>query len=223
MQERNTSLIHNFLNTGSVNESTSLFHYDTGYTHGYFSHPDFVPFFIDEFTEEERNASIVACGGASASQACIFDFLATGDKALADSSGSEQSTFDTESATAGEKRLFLFLNIFLSNNLSATVYFSQRMMYNYHNLKNILLENETPFIELEGDGQILVEVNKSVELKFNASDDEAFSYQVLQQPSTGFSFNDSNGVAIWTPPDSSVVNIRYSQINVFCGDPIQCS
>lgn len=122
-----------------------------------------------------------------------------------------------------KKRLFLFLNIFLSNNLSATVYFSQRMMYNYHNLKNILLENETPFIELEGDGHILVEVNKSVELKFNASDDEAFSYQVLQQPSTGFSFNDSNGVAIWTPPDSSVVNIRYSQINVFCGDPIQCS
>lgn len=87
---------------GSVNESTSLFHYDIGYSHRDFSHPDFVPFFIDEFSEEKRNASIDACGGASASQACIFDFLATGDKALAESSGSEQATSESENAAAGE-------------------------------------------------------------------------------------------------------------------------
>ena len=84
-----------------MNESTSLFHYDNGYSHQEFSHPDFVPFFIDEFSEEKRNASIDACGGASASQACIFDFLATGDRALAASSGSEQATSDTENAAAG--------------------------------------------------------------------------------------------------------------------------
>jgi hypothetical protein len=83
-----------------------------------------------------------------------------------------------------------------------------------------LSDNETPFIELEGEEQILAEVNKSMELKFNASDDGTFSYQVLQQPTTGFSFNESNGVAMWTPTDTSVVNIRYSQITIFRRDLI---
>ena len=90
-----------FFHLGSVNDSTSLFHYDIGYSHREFSHPDFVPFFIDEFSEEKQNASKIACGGASASQACIFDFLATGDKALAASSGSEQATSDSENAVVG--------------------------------------------------------------------------------------------------------------------------
>lgn len=104
----------NFL-AGSVNESTSLFHYDIGYSHRDFSHPDFVPFFIDEFSEEKRNASIDACGGASASQACIFDFLATGDKALAESSGSEQATSESENAAAGEIS-FTYREMFIISN-----------------------------------------------------------------------------------------------------------
>lgn len=98
-----------------MNESTSLFHYDIGYSHRDFSHPDFVPFFIDEFSEEIRNASIDACGGASASQACIFDFLATGDKALAESSGSEQATSESENAAAGEIS-FNYREMFIISN-----------------------------------------------------------------------------------------------------------
>ena len=97
-----------------MNESTSLFHYNIGYPHQEFSHPDFVPFFIDEFSEEKRNASIDACGGASASQACIFDFLATGDRALATSSGSEQATSDSENAAAGMSSFISEIFFFLS-------------------------------------------------------------------------------------------------------------
>lgn len=68
-----------------------------------------------EFSEEKRNASIDACGGASASQACIFDFLATGDKALAESSGSEQATSESENAAAGEIS-FNYREMFIISN-----------------------------------------------------------------------------------------------------------
>lgn len=51
-------------------------------------------------------------------------------------------------------------------------------------------------------------VNQPIELKFNASDDGTFVYQVLDQPGTGFSFDGSSGVATWTPTDTNVVNIR---------------
>uniref|UniRef100_A0A8W8NDF3 Fibrillin-1 n=1 Tax=Magallana gigas TaxID=29159 RepID=A0A8W8NDF3_MAGGI len=170
--ERN--IYTNFGQKWSVNESTSLFHYDIGYSHRDFSHPDFVPFFIDEFSEEKRNASIDACGGASASQACIFDFLATGDKALAESSGSEQATSESENAAA---------------------------------------DNETPNIELQGDGPIVATVNQPIQLKFNASDDGTFVYQVLDQPGTGFAFDGSSGVATWTPTDTNVVNISVTAVD----------
>lgn len=51
-------------------------------------------------------------------------------------------------------------------------------------------------------------VNQPIQLKFNASDDGTFVYQVLDQPGSGFSFNGSSGVATWTPADTNVVNIR---------------
>lgn len=51
-------------------------------------------------------------------------------------------------------------------------------------------------------------VNQPIQLKFNASDDGTFVYQVLDQPGSGFSFDGSSGVATWTPTDTNVVNIR---------------
>nr|XP_022292249.1 mucin-4-like isoform X6 [Crassostrea virginica] len=172
--ENERKIYYNFGQKWSVNESTSLFHYDIGYSHQEFSHPDFVPFFIDEFSEEKRNASIDACGGASASQACIFDFLATGDRALAASSGSEQATSDSENAAA---------------------------------------DNETPNIQLDGEGPIVATVNQPVQIKFNASDDGSFTYQVLDQPDSGFDFNNNSGVAIWTPTDTNIVNISVTAVD----------
>lgn len=51
------------------------------------------------------------------------------------------------------------------------------------------------------------EVRKPVEIKFNATDDGQYTYKILQQP-LGFSFNNTTGIATWTPPDASVANIR---------------
>lgn len=96
------SLINStFRSIGSVPENTSIFQYDTGLSHSDFHHPEFLPLFIDEFSEEKRNRSKVACGG-SENQACIFDFLATGDKSLAMSSGSEASTSKLAAKTIGK-------------------------------------------------------------------------------------------------------------------------
>lgn len=67
------------------------------------------------------------------------------------------------------------------------------------------LENEAP--EITGDSQVNAEVRKPVEIKFNATDDGQYTYKILQQP-LGFSFNNTTGIATWTPPDASVANIR---------------
>ncbi|XP_062579994.1 protein eyes shut homolog, partial [Saccostrea cucullata] len=72
-----------------VNEE-SIFHYDKGLTNKDFSHPEFEPLFLDETNEEALENAKKKCG-VNPSQACIFDYLATGDIALAGSSGTEET------------------------------------------------------------------------------------------------------------------------------------
>lgn len=93
--------------TGAVNETTSIFHYGSGLSHRDYSHPEFVPFFVDEYPEDQRNASREACGGDSASQACIFDYLATGDKALALSSGNTDTSNKQDLVNIGNVSIYL--------------------------------------------------------------------------------------------------------------------
>ncbi|XP_048727704.2 mucin-4-like isoform X2 [Ostrea edulis] len=165
-------IYNNFGQFWVVNETTSIFHYGSGLSHRDYSHPEFVPFFVDEYPEDQRNASREACGGDSASQACIFDYLATGDKALALSSGNTDTS-------------------------------------NKQDLVNI--ENQPPFID--GEEVIHAEVNKTVQIQFNASDDKGYTYQVLNQPPTGFSFDNITGVATWTPNDSNNAQISITVVD----------
>ncbi|XP_078330906.1 uncharacterized protein LOC111125451 isoform X2 [Crassostrea virginica] len=162
----------NFGQLWTVNDTTSIFHYASGLSHRDHDHPDFVPFFVDEYPEDQRNASRAACGGDSATQACIFDYLATGDKELALSSGNTDTS-------------------------------------NQADTRNI--ENEPPFID--GDEVIHVEVNKTTRIRFNASDDKSYTYQVLQQPSAGFVFNNLSGEATWTPTDTNVTSISVTVVD----------
>lgn len=87
--------------TGSIDSDTSYFHYDTGLSHANYTHPEFVPFYIDEQPQDKVNRSREVCGGASASQACIFDYLATGDESLAKSSGDDAATSASDTASLG--------------------------------------------------------------------------------------------------------------------------
>lgn len=72
---------------GTVNGSNSLFNYTDGKTYADYTHPDFVPIFIDEFPTDEVDKAKEICGGQHASTACIFDFLLTKDEAVGKSSG----------------------------------------------------------------------------------------------------------------------------------------
>uniref|UniRef100_A0A8W8N521 Fibrillin-1 n=1 Tax=Magallana gigas TaxID=29159 RepID=A0A8W8N521_MAGGI len=164
-------IYENFGQLWSINSNTSYFHYDTGLSHANYTHPEFVPFYIDEQPQDKVNRSREVCGGASASQACIFDYLATGDESLAKSSGDDAETSARDTAT---------------------------------------LENESP--QISGDSQINAQVNRSVELKFNATDDGTFVYRIIQQP-PGFSFNNNSGIARWTPQDDSVTNISITVVD----------
>jgi hypothetical protein len=69
--------------------NSSLFHYKTGLTYQNFSHPEFIPVFLDEVEDEALNSAKAKCG-TNPSQSCIFDFLATGDITLASSSAQEE-------------------------------------------------------------------------------------------------------------------------------------
>ncbi|XP_065942268.1 uncharacterized protein [Magallana gigas] len=69
----------------------SLFYYEKGLSYQNFSHPEFQPIFLDEVDKDKLDIAKEQCG-SNPSQACIFDYLATGDIALAQSSGKEEAS-----------------------------------------------------------------------------------------------------------------------------------
>uniref|UniRef100_A0A8W8N7V2 Fibrillin-1 n=1 Tax=Magallana gigas TaxID=29159 RepID=A0A8W8N7V2_MAGGI len=80
----------NFGQKWLVNED-SLFYYEKGLSYQNFSHPEFQPIFLDEVDKDKLDIAKEQCG-SNPSQACIFDYLATGDIALAQSSGKEEAS-----------------------------------------------------------------------------------------------------------------------------------
>ena len=60
-----------------------------------YSHLDFEPIFLDEVDKETLENAKTKCG-PHPSQACIFDYLATGDLALAASSGTEEAAAQSD-------------------------------------------------------------------------------------------------------------------------------
>nr|XP_022296650.1 mucin-like protein [Crassostrea virginica] len=77
-------IYYNFGQLWSVG-NRSLFKYNDGLSHINFSHPEFQPIFAEE--DARLDDAKTKCGGTKASKACIFDYLATGDIKLAESSG----------------------------------------------------------------------------------------------------------------------------------------
>ncbi|XP_055997519.1 uncharacterized protein LOC125645547 isoform X2 [Ostrea edulis] len=82
-------IYYNFGQFWSVNEKSTLFHYDDGLTYRDFSHPEFVPLFTDEVDKNRIKEAKEKCG-SNPSNACVADYLATGDIKLAKSSGNKE-------------------------------------------------------------------------------------------------------------------------------------
>ena len=84
-----------------VTPNESIFYYEPGKSASDYALPEFEPFFLDEVDSETLANATIECGGASASQACIFDFLATGDISLAEQSGQIDAQSNETNAMLG--------------------------------------------------------------------------------------------------------------------------
>lgn len=82
-----------------MNEN-SLFYYEKGLSYQNFTHPEFQPIFLDEVDENKSENAQKICG-SNPSKACIFDYLATGDIALAESSGIEEASAQSDITIIG--------------------------------------------------------------------------------------------------------------------------
>ena len=91
--------------TGMVMPSESIFNYSNGKSASDYSDSSFEPLFIDEVDPAKLANATAECGGASASQACIFDYIATGNKALAQQSGQTDAHSNQTNAALGKCRL----------------------------------------------------------------------------------------------------------------------
>lgn len=78
----------------------SLFYYKKGLSYQNYTHPKFQPIFLDEVDKNKLENAKTKCGSNS-SQACIFDYLATGDIALALSSGIEEASAQSDKTIVG--------------------------------------------------------------------------------------------------------------------------
>ena len=81
-----------------------------------FAHPEFRPIFLDEVPAATRQAADDLCGATNV--ACVYDYVATGSTAIANSSkATADSAAERESVTRESVGICLFLlgsSIFLS-------------------------------------------------------------------------------------------------------------
>ena len=87
---------------GSVND-LSLFQYDDELSFKNFTDPEFVPMFTDEVDTGKLNEAKQKCGSNS-SKACIADYLATGDIALAEISGEKEQVSKSDIKIIGKRK-----------------------------------------------------------------------------------------------------------------------
>lgn len=88
--------------TGAVTSDSSVMRYEPREGPHNYSHPEFVPLFLDEQPEEIRNLAKTKCGD---NLACQFDYFATGSNAFAMDSKIFQEDADKEKEALSEYRV----------------------------------------------------------------------------------------------------------------------
>ncbi|CAL1534458.1 unnamed protein product, partial [Lymnaea stagnalis] len=78
-------IFENFGKQWEVDATNTIFSYREGEGAADYSHPEFIPLFKDEVDESDLSAAKEKCGE---NDACIFDFLATGDATFAENTRS---------------------------------------------------------------------------------------------------------------------------------------
>jgi len=95
--------------TGRIERApASLFQYRAGRSYKDFQHPDFLPIFLDEVPPEDLASAERLCGTGPSNVACVFDFLATLDEAIATNTGKTTSDADAAVIITGRSWLLMF-------------------------------------------------------------------------------------------------------------------
>ncbi|XP_070175148.1 fibrillin-2-like, partial [Littorina saxatilis] len=81
----------------AITADNSVMRYETRESTADFAHPEFVPIFLDEQPDDVKQEAETLCGGAD-KLACIYDFVATGNKAFA------INTLRTDVTAAAERK-----------------------------------------------------------------------------------------------------------------------
>uniref|UniRef100_A0A8W8NC50 Fibrillin-1 n=1 Tax=Magallana gigas TaxID=29159 RepID=A0A8W8NC50_MAGGI len=113
-------LYFNFGQKWLVNED-SLFYYEKGLSYQNYTHLEFQPLFLDEVDRNKLDDAKTKCG-SNPSQACIFDYLATGDIALAESSGLEEASAHTDIKILENESPIITGNSSINVEVGKTVY-----------------------------------------------------------------------------------------------------
>ncbi|XP_059161297.1 uncharacterized protein LOC131944591 [Physella acuta] len=108
-------IFQQFSQKWAVNNLTTLFTHGPGEKAEDFQHPEFTPMFKDEAKPEDVAKAVEICGDKN--DACIFDFLATGDQAFAENtkSFSEEMAVTVEVLANNPPKVYL-LNDTLNSN-----------------------------------------------------------------------------------------------------------
>ena len=76
-----------------ITSDTSVMKYSTRESVSDYSFPEFKPMFLDQADPAVKKEAIKVCGGVK-NIACVFDYIATGNKELAESTKSTQDEND---------------------------------------------------------------------------------------------------------------------------------
>ena len=87
--------------TGALTDETSLFTYPEGENTHTYTNDSFVPIFLSEVNATVRADAEAMCGGAE-DLGCIFDYIATGDAALAVNTRVSSQDAKTAQEVAGQ-------------------------------------------------------------------------------------------------------------------------
>lgn len=74
-------MLSSFL-SGRTDVATSRFHYRTGFSHADYQFPGFIPLFTEDYNDTQLADAAQVCGSRD-NFACIYDYLATLNEAIA--------------------------------------------------------------------------------------------------------------------------------------------
>ncbi|XP_076437418.1 uncharacterized protein LOC143276674 [Babylonia areolata] len=162
--------------TWAVTNSTSLFYYTEGRSTMDYTNNSFVPIFLSEVNETVKANAYAECGGEQ-NIGCVFDFIATGNKALAVGTKTVKEEVDTSIASAENNNPELTGPLRLNVTVNVTTEFS----FNASDVEDAATPNYT-IVEQPSGNFVFDVANQTAQWKPNG---EKTKLEVVVEDSNG--------------------------------------